>query len=188
VTDIDEGLVRIAELSRRLAAEDDLDGLLQRIVDLGAEEIDGCDGVSMMLIGKGGGISTPAFSSITARDSDLAQFATDEGPCLEAIREHEMVVVDDLRAEVRWPDYRQRALALGVCSMMGVRLFVTGDTMGALGFYSRQPHAFGRRAQLHGQVFASHAAIALKAAITSRVCRAASAPSCMIAAASVAAQ
>ncbi len=162
----DEALARLAALSRRLAAEDDLDGLLQRIVDLGAEEVDRCDGVSLMLIGRGGGISTPAFSSIAARDSDLAQFATDEGPCLEAIREHELVIIDDLQAEARWPDYRQRALMLGVRSMMGVRLFVTGDTIGALDFYSQQPHAFGRRAQLYGQVFASHAAIALKAAIT----------------------
>ena len=162
----DEVLVHLAELSRRLAAEDDLDGLLQRIVDLGAAEIARCDGVSMMLVGRGGGISTPAFSSIPARDSDLAQYATDEGPCLEAIREHELVVIDDFRSEHRWPDYRQRALALGVRSMMGIRLFVTGDTMGALGFYSQEPHAFDRRAQLYGQVFASHAAIALKAAIT----------------------
>ena len=162
----DDALVHLAELSRRLAAEDDLDGLLQRVVDLGAEEIDRCDGVSMMLIGAGGAISTPAFSSIPARDSDLAQFATDEGPCLEAIREHEMVIIDDLQAEVRWPDYRQRALALGVRSMLGVRLFVTGDTIGALDFYSQEPHAFDRRAQLYAQVFASHAAIALKAAIT----------------------
>ena len=162
----DEALAHLAELSRRLAAEDDLDGLLQRIVDLGAEEIDRCDGVSMMLIGRGGGISTPAFSSIAARDSALAQFATDEGPCLEAIREHELVIIDDLRAEVRWPEYRQRALELGVRSMMGVRLFVKGDTIGALDFYSQQPHAFDRRAQLYGQVFASHAAVAMKAAIT----------------------
>jgi GAF domain-containing protein len=162
----DEALAHLAELSRALAAEDDLDGLLQRVVDLGVEEIDSCDGVSLMLIGMGGGISTPAYSSITARESDRAQFATDEGPCLGAIREHETFVIDDLRAEVRWPDYRQRALALGVRSMMGVRLFVTGDTIGALNFYSRGPHAFDRRAQLYGQVFASHAAIALKAAIT----------------------
>lgn len=162
----DDALAHVAELARSLAAEDDLDGLLQRIVDLGVEEIDGCDGVSMMLIGRGGGISTPAFSSIVARDSDLAQFATDEGPCLGAIREQETVVIDDLRAEVRWPEYRKRALALGVRSMLSVRLFVTGDTIGALDFYSQEPHAFDRRAQLYGQVFASHAAIALKAAIT----------------------
>jgi GAF domain-containing protein len=162
----DEALAHLAELSRSLAEADDLDGLLQRVVDLGVDEIDRCDGVSLMLIGAGGRISTPAYSWITARDSDLAQFATDEGPCLGAIREHETLLIDDLRAEMRWPDYRQRALALGVRSMLSVRLFVTGDTIGALNFYSREPHAFGRREQLYGQVFASHAAIALKAAIT----------------------
>jgi GAF domain-containing protein len=162
----EETLAHLAELSRSLAAEDDLDGLLQRIVDLAAEEIGPCDAASMMLIGKGGGISTPAFSSAAARDSDLAQLASDEGPCLEVIREHEMVVIDDVRTEVRWPDYRQRALALGERSMMCVRLFVGEDTIGALDFYAREPHAFDRRARLYGQVFASHAAIALKAAMT----------------------
>ena len=38
--------------------------------------------------------------------------------------------------------------------------------MGALDFYSLVPNAFGRTAQLYGQVFSSHAAIALKTTIT----------------------
>jgi GAF domain-containing protein len=162
----DDALVHIAALSRCLAAEDDLDGLLQRIVDLGAEEIERCDGVSVMLIGSGGRISIPAFSSSLARDSDLAHLASGEGPGLEAMQEHATAVVDDLRTEERWPDYRQRALASGARSMMCVRLFVSGDTMGALDFYAREPHAFDGRARSYGQVFASHAAVALKAAIT----------------------
>ncbi len=50
--------------------------------------------------------------------------------------------------------------------MLSFRLFMASDTMGALDFYSRTPHAFGDTDMMLGQVFASHAAVALKAAIT----------------------
>lgn len=156
----------VAEIARRLAEADDLDGLLHRTVALGQEHLGACAGVSLMLISRGGRISSPAYSSQVARDSDQAQFEADEGPCLEAIRERHTVLIDDLEHEERWPAYRKRVSGLGIRSMLGVRLFVVGDTMGALSFYSPHPHAFDGRSVLLGQVFASHAAVAMKAAIT----------------------
>jgi GAF domain-containing protein len=118
-----------------------------------------------MLVRRGGAISSPAYSSEIAYRSDLAQYEADEGPCLEALREHVTVVIDDLEADDRWPAYRAAALPLGVRAMISFRLFVQQDSMGALDFYSSTPHAFGRRARALGQVFASHAAVAMKAAI-----------------------
>jgi GAF domain-containing protein len=159
-------LEEVAQIARRLAEAETIDELLHRIVGLGADYVDGCDGVSLMLVRRGGRLSSPAYSSSIAYQSDLAQYETDEGPCLEAIRDHETIVVDDLEDETRWPEYRARAKELGVRSMAGFRLFLLGDTMGALDFYSKQPGVFGGRAKLLGQVFASHAGVALKAAIT----------------------
>lgn len=161
----EQRLQRVAEIARRLAEAADLDDLLQRIVTLGEEHLDRCDGVSLMLIRKGGEISTPTYTSRVAYDSDQAQFLADEGPCLESIREHHSVHIRDLRTEERWPAYRERVLALGIRSMLGVRLFVLGDTMGALNFYSSEPNAFDEYSLVLAQVFASHAAVALKAAI-----------------------
>lgn len=159
-------LEAVAEIARRLADADSVDDLLQRIADLGERHLHECDGVSIMFVHRGGRISSPAFSSRVAYDSDQAQYLADEGPCLEALREHHTVVIDDLEDDTRWPEYRRLALALGVRSMISFRLFVREDTMGALDFYSRSPHAFGERSRTVGQVFASHAAVALKAAIT----------------------
>ncbi|MEX0868839.1 MAG: GAF and ANTAR domain-containing protein [Nitriliruptoraceae bacterium] len=158
-------LTQVADIACQLAAADDLDELLQRIVDLGEAYLEGCDGVSMMLIRKGGEIMSPAYSSEVAYQSDLAQYRNDEGPCLEALREHETIVIDDLETEQRWPDYRAEALALGVRAMISFRLFIHADTMGALDFYSGSPHAFDDHSRALGQVFASHAAVAMKAAI-----------------------
>lgn len=159
-------LEAVAEIARVLADAASVDDLLQRIADLGERYLDDCDGVSVMFVHRGGRISSPAFSSRVAYDSDQAQYLADEGPCLEALREHHTVVIDDLEDDTRWPAYRRLALALGVRSMISFRLFVREDTMGALDFYSRSPHAFGARSRIVGQVFASHAAVALKAAIT----------------------
>jgi len=159
-------LEQLGDIAHRLSASHDLDETLQLITDLGEGYLDGCDGVSLMLIGPRRTITSPAYSSQVAYDSDQAQYKTDQGPCLDALREHQTVIIDDLETETRWPDYRELALKLGVRSMISFRLFAHEDTMGALDFYSASPHAFDAYSQTFGQVFASHAGVALKAAIT----------------------
>lgn len=161
----EELLEHVGAIGRELSEVDGLQETLQRIVALGEDLLEHCDGVSMMLIGRGGVIDTPASSSPVAYESDMAQYATGQGPCLEAIREHEIIVMDDLETDQRWPDYRSRVLELGVRSMISFRLFVTDDSMGALDMYSRRPHAFDRRSKLIGQVFAAQASVAMKAAL-----------------------
>lgn len=161
----DELLEGIGAIGRELAEASGLQETLQRIVDLGEALLEHCDGVSLMLIGRGGVIDTPASSSAVAYESDMAQYSTGQGPCLDAIKEHHTIVMGDLETDERWPDYRARVLELGVRSMISLRLFVTDDSMGALDMYSRRPQAFDRRSQLIGQVFAAQASVALKAAL-----------------------
>lgn len=160
-----ELLEQLAEIAHILSEADDLDELLQLIVDLGEGYLEGCDGASLMLIGKNRAITSPAYSSRVAYESDLAQYEADEGPCLDALRDHRVYMIDDLETETRWPDYRERALKLGVRSMLSYRLFAKGSTYGALDFYSKRPHAYGEYSKIIGQVFASHAGVALKGAI-----------------------
>ncbi|MEX2503770.1 MAG: GAF and ANTAR domain-containing protein, partial [Egicoccus sp.] len=107
----------------------------------------------------------PAYSSRVAYESDLAQYEADEGPCLDALRDHRVYMIDDLETETRWPDYRARALKLGVRSMLSYRLYAKGGNYGALDFYAKRPHAYGEYSKIVGQVFASHAGVALKGAI-----------------------
>jgi GAF domain-containing protein len=161
-----ELLEQLAEIAHRLSEAEDVDELLQLIVDLGEDYLEWSDGVSLMLIGKNRTISSPAYSSRVAYESDLAQYEADEGPCLDALRDHRVYMIDDLEMELRWPDYRARALKLGVRSMLSYRLYAKGATYGALGFYSKRPHAYSPISKVIGQVFASHAGVALKGAIT----------------------
>ena len=162
----DEVLEHLGRVALALSEADTMQETLQRIVDLGQQLLARCDGVSLMLISKGGGIETPAYSSTLARDSARAQYATGEGPCLHAIGDRRTIVIDDLETDERWPAFRRKARRIGVRSMSSIRLYVTGDAMGALDLYSRQPQAFGRRTQLVAQVFSAHASVAVKAALT----------------------
>lgn len=159
-------LEQLAQIAHRLSEAESVDALLQLVVDLGEGYLDGCDGASLMLIGRDRTISTPAYSSRVAYESDLAQYEAGEGPCLDALRDHAVYTIDDRRTEQRWPTYRALALALGVRSMLSYRLYAKGRTFGALDFYSKRPHAYSPFSKVIGQVFASHAGVALKGAMT----------------------
>jgi transcriptional regulator with GAF, ATPase, and Fis domain len=111
-------------------------------------------------------VSTPAASSDVPQKVDAIQYEVGEGPCLDAIREHEVFRTGDLGRERRWPRFSARAQKeTGVTSMVCFRLFVEGDTLGALNLYSKVTDAFDDRATAVGSVFAAHAAVALSTAL-----------------------
>jgi len=154
-----------ADLARSLLAEEDVQKTLQRIVELAVETIDGCDHAGITLL-HGRKPSTPAASDHVPGMVDAIQYGAGEGPCLDAIRHHEVFRTGDLSREARWPSFSARAQReTGVASMMGFRLFVAGDTLGSLNLYSKRVDAFDDQAQVAGSVFAAHAAIALSSAL-----------------------
>ena len=154
-----------AEMARALLAEDDVQHTLQKICDLAVETIDGCDHAGISFL-KGRKVDTPASSDDVPRKVDSIQYEVGEGPCLDAIRDHEVFETGDLGREDRWPHFASRAQReTGITSMLCFRLFVEGDTLGALNLYSKAANAFGEESRTVGLVFAAHAAVALSSAI-----------------------
>ena len=154
-----------AEMARALLAEEDVQATLQKICDLAVETIDGCDHAGISFL-KGRKVETPAASDDVPRMVDAIQYEVGEGPCLDAIREHEVFQTGDLGRESRWPQFASRAQReTGITSMLSFRLFVEGDTLGALNLHSKAADAFGAESRTVGLVFAAHAAVALSSAI-----------------------
>ena len=154
-----------AEVARSLLAQEDVQHTLQKIVDLAVETLDSCDHAGITFL-KRRRFSTPAASSDVAPKVDAIQYETGQGPCLDAIRDHEVFRTGDLGGERRWPNFAGRAQReTGVTSMLGFRLFVEGDTLGALNLYSKAADAFDDHATTVGSVFAAHAAVALSSAL-----------------------
>lgn len=154
-----------AEMARALLAEEGVQHTLQKICDLAVETIDGCDHAGISFL-KGRKVDTPAASDDVPRMVDAIQYEVSEGPCLDAIRDHEVFETGDLGREDRWPHFASRAQReTGITSMLCFRLFVEGDTIGALNLYSKAGNAFGEESRTVGLVFAAHAAVALSSAI-----------------------
>ena len=153
-----------AEISRVLLAEPDVQRTLEKMCVLLVETVDGCEH-SVVTVVTDHDLRSPAANDAVGPAVDAIQLEVDEGPCVEAIREHHTVVTDDLTTETRWPRFSTRAAeATGVRSMLSFRMFLDADTLGSLNLYSKRPAAFGEESVAVGTIFAAHASVALRAA------------------------
>jgi transcriptional regulator with GAF, ATPase, and Fis domain len=148
------------EVARSLLAEQDAQATLERIVRLAVDTIDGCEHAGITVIERGR-VTSPASSDEVPALLDRIQAETGEGPCVDAIKDHEVFQTGKLSEESRWPAFSARANAeSGIESILSFRLFAEADTLGALNLYSSQPDAFDDHDVAVGSVFASHAAVA----------------------------
>ncbi|HEX2042235.1 MAG TPA: GAF and ANTAR domain-containing protein [Acidimicrobiales bacterium] len=153
-----------AEIARVLLAEPDVQRTLVKMCELLVTTVAGCDHAVVTVV-HGQDLASPAASDDVGPAVDAIQLDVDDGPCLEAIREHQTVVTDDLAVETRWPRFSRRAIeATGVRSMLAFRMFIAEDTLGSLNLYSKQPRAFTDESFVVGTIFAAHASVALRAA------------------------
>lgn len=151
-------------MARRLAAHGTVEAVLDGIVHLAVDAVEGCEFAGISLV-QGRKVSPSAATGDVPRTIDEIQSEVDDGPCIEAIRTHEIVLVSDLEQEARWPEFSTRAHAeTGVSSIVSFRLFVEEDTMGALCLFACQTEAFDQTDLAMGAVFAAHAALAMSGA------------------------
>ena len=164
-----DDIVQVAEVfatvARTLAEQhDDLTASLEKIVHLAVDHLDACEYAGISLV-ENRRITSPASSNDIPKKLDEIQSETDEGPCIDAIKDQEVFQTADLRNEGRWPRFSARAHEeTGVASILSIRLFVEHDTMGALNLYSTTPGAFDDSDVALATVFAAHASVAMSAA------------------------
>ena len=153
-----------AEVARTLLEEHDVEGTLERICVLAVKTIDPCEAAGVS-IASGPRVTSLSTSDPLPRILDDIQSETQEGPCVDAIKEHEVFITGSLSGEKRWPEFSRRAHdETGVQSILSLRLFTSEDTMGALNLYSTKADAFDDQDIATGSVFAAHAAVALTSA------------------------
>jgi GAF domain-containing protein len=92
---------------------------------------------------------------------DVLQQETGTGPCIDSSRHQVTIRVDDIATETRWPAYTERALALGVASMLCVPLSVNEHQLGSVSLYATDRAAFTLADEYVARLFASQAALAL---------------------------
>ena len=88
---------------------------------------------------------------------DASQYATGEGPCIDASVAGRWFHAESLEEETRWPAFTPRAQALGIRAILSSPLMVEDRPVGALNMYSRTAAGFGAKEQELAVVFATEA-------------------------------
>lgn len=152
----------LAQVARLLLHEDDLTSVLNRIAVLAVATIDGVQHCGITIV-EGEAVHTAGSSGEVPVRVDQIQYDTDQGPCLDAIRQHQVLESGDITAELeRWPAFAPRVAAeTGIRSVMSFRLYADERTMGALNLYSHEVDAYDEDDRHVASLFAAHAAVAL---------------------------
>jgi hypothetical protein len=83
-----------------------------------------------------------ASSDANARVLDELQNTFGDGPCLTAIRDDRSILVPDVKADRRWPEYMTVCADHGVYSILAVPFDLDGEGEAALNLYAGTLNAF----------------------------------------------
>ncbi|MEV7607132.1 GAF and ANTAR domain-containing protein [Paenarthrobacter sp. NPDC089322] len=108
---------------------------------------------------------TIAGSSDEAILLDGIEQALGDGPCMEALRILEPVLLDDVRTDKRWPRYAEALESAGTRSVLGIPLSLGQDASGALNFFAPEPGLFSREAIEEAAIFGDMAGQAMRLAL-----------------------
>lgn len=161
--------VEPADLARRLrlvsaipADHDVVDGALRLLVALTRAAVEAADGVSVSLH-RHGRLTTVASSDQTILDIDADQYATGQGPCMDAAVKGRWIHVESLDQETRWPAFTTKARQRGISgAMLSTPLLAEDRPVGALNIYSHATEAFAAKDQDLASILATEASTILR--------------------------
>ena len=121
----------------------------------------GCDDAGIMLVHARNQIETAAATSQRVGESHNLQIIHDEGPCLDAIEGVDHYLSGDISVDPRWEKWGPSVAALGLRSVLSVRLATKARRYGSLNLYAERVGAFDEDDLAVAQIFVRHASIAI---------------------------
>ena len=156
-----EAIYRVsAELSKLLYRQTPLETILNGIGTLAVAVIPACEEAGVTLEDKGK-IVARTTTGETARAVNAYQYDIDEGPCLQASKSGEKVLIKDMNTDARWPRFASFAHNHGVRSSYSIPLRAEGESLGVLNLYSTSS-SFGPPDEEIGAMFAREATDAVR--------------------------
>lgn len=121
------------------------------------------DGASISLVRAGSAFGTFGSSGELSRRLDEYQFTFGEGPCLDAVRGAQPILVPDLEdpTEQRWPVYAGAVLGEGVHAVYALPVSISSACVGALDLYRAEPGRLGEADLTGGLIAATLATLPL---------------------------
>ncbi len=125
----------LVELADNLVDNFDVIDVLTLLCDRCVQAVD-MDAAGVMLESPGGDLQYIASSSDSMRVLELFQIQTDEGPCIDSVRDGKAIVNRELRdSSDRWPRFSPKAMELGFQSVHCLPMRLRGRSIGALNLF-----------------------------------------------------
>jgi len=151
----------LTALSRLSIAGLSLEDLLTRVASIAVRAIPGAEGAGLTSL-EPDGSATIVKSDPFVRDIDDIQYGINEGPCISAAANGQVMRSGSLSGDPRWPRFGPSAGRLGVHSVLSLPLLAADRVIGTINVYAHPRDAFDGRAEHIGQLFAEPAAIAVQ--------------------------
>jgi GAF domain-containing protein len=126
--------VRLARVANALS-DDEHDS--EHSLCVASADVARVSGAGVVLILHGRALGTVCCSDAITETVEEVQFTLGEGPCIDAFNTRRPVHIPDLAATagVRWPGFREGALAAGIRAAFGFPILVGPVCIGALNLY-----------------------------------------------------
>ncbi|MCW2684473.1 MAG: hypothetical protein JWP33_2386 [Blastococcus sp.] len=154
----DELSAVFARMSGLLLSEETVETSLGLLCALAQETVPGATGAGVSIVDERGRRSS-GNTDDRVREADRLQYELDEGPCLTAASTRELVRMDDLATDERWPQWTAAVTRLGLRAAMSAPMVAGDVSVGALKVYAEEPGTFDTAAEQRLRLFAAQSAI-----------------------------
>ncbi|HLL62826.1 MAG TPA: GAF and ANTAR domain-containing protein [Propionibacteriaceae bacterium] len=158
-----DGLDRLhafAELARIVVGTEPPHQTLCRIAELAKQTLGGGEDVSLTVIADGSPRSV-VFTGPLAVDLDERQYQAGFGPCLDAAKTGQTIVIESRHDNGPYREFARIADGAGVRHVVSVGLPLAQRSIGGLNIYRTADEPLAETLLQHAQVFAGHAAVAV---------------------------
>ncbi len=106
------------------------------------------DGAGLMLADVDHHLLNAAVSDERMRHLEELQIRHQEGPCIAAFEDKELVRAEDLTREARWPSFSKHAVARGIRAVLASPIPYNQDAVGVVAVTSEDSHPWSAEAEL----------------------------------------
>ena len=117
------------------------------------------DGAGLMLADVDHHLLNVAVSDERMRHLEELQIRHQEGPCIAAFEDKELVRAEDLTQEMRWPSFSKHAITRGIRAVLASPIPYNQDAVGVVAVTSEERHPWSAEAELALLAFTDLAAL-----------------------------
>lgn len=138
MVDLHQLLVSFRHFAVTMTEPFEITSVLYRLGDSAVRVLE-ADGAGVSLATADGRLEFVAATDHSLTDLEEVQQAHQAGPCVEAFRRGEPVVINSIPEEVHWDAYRAAASATNFAAVIGMPLVIGEHRLGSLNIYDRAP-------------------------------------------------